>query len=219
MESIFFCCFSSKQSEIMEPLIKLKSTQSIYVDERSIEDSSISESSQHNSYSFPKDVYNPFGPEIGKVTAISPCDYNNVKGVLWVATLGLCFHRSFLGIEIDRKVIGWDSVQSISEDCDLVEIVTSTGELIELKDFEYSVTEMAKMLRIASNKNASVKSISNGNNEESKPSTWSMLRETKPLDIVVTVSAQTHTKFPLLSILSIRLPWTFSRLEEYKNFM
>lgn len=185
----------------MEPLLKVKSTSTACDDDESVpdapEDSSISESSQDNSCFVPKDMYNPFGPGIGEIKAVSLCDLNNARGVLWIATLGLCFRRSFLGIEIDRKVINWDSVQSISEDSELVKIVTSTGELLQLKEFEYSVAEMANILRITGGKKASVKGLSNMSNEESLERTWSMLRDTKTLDIVVTVSAQNYGQFPL----------------------
>ena len=174
-------------SHSLQSLIELNKTTFTVEDTvaEASDDSSISESSL-----VPKDVNNPFGPEIGEIRAVSPCDLCNKQGFLWIATRGLIFRRSFLGIGIDRKVISWDSVTSILEGNEVVEIRTSNDEIFQLKDFQCNVNDMAKLVRIASNRNSTAGGSSTLENEEGADHKWSSI---KPLDIVVTVSSQCYS--------------------------
>jgi hypothetical protein len=86
----------------------------------------------HSSTSKPQQLFNPFGPVIGTILVVYTCQYKNNTYQIYISSKAILIRRSILFVELDKEILVWDSIASITLQQNGIHISTREGMTYEL---------------------------------------------------------------------------------------
>ena len=84
----------------------------------------------------PNGPKNPFGPVVGEIMNTFKCSINGGRGECYISTEAVLLRKISLGIELDRDIIPWRAVKSLTQnmDCILVETFNKKTYTLNVMD-------------------------------------------------------------------------------------
>lgn len=78
-------------------------------------------------------LFNPFGPVIGTILVVYSCQYKNNTYQIYISSKAILIRRSILFVELDKEILTWDSIASISLQQESIQISTQEGTVYKLQ--------------------------------------------------------------------------------------
>lgn len=94
---------------------------------------SLSSSNTKNTPSKQQQLFNPFGPVIGTILVVYSCQYKNNTYQIYISSKAILIRRSILFVELDKEILTWDSIASISLQQESIQISTQEGTVYKLQ--------------------------------------------------------------------------------------
>jgi hypothetical protein len=79
---------------------------------------------------------NPFGPVVGEIMSTFKCSINGGLGECYISTQAVLFRKISFGIELDRDIIPWRAVKSLSHSIDSILVETFNEKTYRLNGID-----------------------------------------------------------------------------------
>lgn len=79
---------------------------------------------------------NPFGPVVGEIMSAFKCSINGGLGECYISTQAVLFRKISFGIELDRDIIPWRAVKSLSHSMDSILVETFNEKTYRLNGID-----------------------------------------------------------------------------------